>query len=69
MSVRSFLDTNVLVYTDDADAPRKKETALDLVESASIGGWGVVSTQVLQRPGSSGSPRTSPGPRWRSSVG
>jgi len=48
MSVRSFLDTNVLVYTDDADAPRKKETALDLVESASIGGWGVVSTQVLQ---------------------
>ncbi|MFC1531426.1 PIN domain-containing protein [Gemmatimonadota bacterium] len=48
MSVRSFLDTNVLVYTDDADAPRKKETALDLVESASIGGWGVLSTQVLQ---------------------
>ena len=48
MSVRSFLDTNVLVCTDDADAPRKKETALDLVESAGIGGWGVVSTQVLQ---------------------
>ena len=48
MSVRSFLDTNVLVYTDDGDAPRKQDTALDLVESASIGGWGVVSTQVLQ---------------------
>ena len=48
MSVRSFLDTNVLVYTDDGDAPRKQETALDLVESAGIGGWGVVSTQVLQ---------------------
>ena len=48
MSVRSFLDTNVLVYTDDADALLKKETALDLVESAGIGGWGVVSTQVLQ---------------------
>lgn len=48
MSVRSFLDTNVLVYTDDGDAPSKQEAALDLVESASIGGWGVVSTQVLQ---------------------
>lgn len=48
MNVRSFLDTNVLVYTDDGAAPRKQETALDLVESAGIGGWGVVSTQVLQ---------------------
>lgn len=48
MSVRSFLDTNVLVYTDDGDAPSKQEAALDLVESAGFGGWGVVSTQVLQ---------------------
>lgn len=48
MSVRSFLDTNVLVYTDDADNAAKQSAALDLVESASIGGWGVLSTQVLQ---------------------
>ncbi len=48
MNVRSFLDTNVLVYTDDSDAVEKQTTALDLVESASTGGWGVLSTQVLQ---------------------
>jgi len=48
MNVRSFLDTNVLVYTDDADTAGKQAAALDLVESASIGGWGVLSTQVLQ---------------------
>ena len=48
MTVRSFLDSNVLVYTDDADSPIKKEAALDLVESARVGRWGVVSTQVLQ---------------------
>lgn len=48
MSVRSFLDTNILVYTDDHSTPAKQETALDLMESARLGGWGVVSTQVLQ---------------------
>ena len=48
MNVRSFLDTNILVYTDDRGAPEKREAALDLVESAGVGGWGVVSTQVLQ---------------------
>lgn len=48
MSDRSFLDTNVLVYTDDADAPAKQGRALDLVEAARREAWGVVSTQVLQ---------------------
>jgi predicted nucleic acid-binding protein len=48
MSVRSFLDTNVLVYTDDHDSPIKQKIALDLVESARVEGWGVVSTQVRQ---------------------
>ncbi len=48
MTVRSFLDSNVLVYTDDAEFPIKKGAALDLVESARVGRWGVVSTQVLQ---------------------
>jgi len=48
MSERSFLDTNVLVYTDDADNPGKQKTALKLIEQ----GWRsqnlVLSTQVLQ---------------------
>ncbi len=48
MSVRSFFDTNILIYTDDHDAPDKQARALDLVEEARLGGWGVLSTQVLQ---------------------
>jgi len=48
MAARSFLDTNVLVYTDDHDAPRKQAEALELVQRARLEGWGVVSTQVLQ---------------------
>ena len=48
MSARSFLDTNILVYTDDHDEPEKQASALDLVEEARSGGWGVLSTQVLQ---------------------
>ena len=45
---RSFLDTNVLVYTDDQDSPNKQAKALELVESMRLSGTGVVSTQVLQ---------------------
>jgi predicted nucleic acid-binding protein len=48
MSVRSFLDTNVFVYTDDTGAPVKQARALDLVERCQIERTGVVSTQVLQ---------------------
>jgi predicted nucleic acid-binding protein len=48
MSVRSFFDTNVLVYTDDHDAPEKQARSLELVEQARLEGWGVLSTQVLQ---------------------
>ncbi|MBI4513847.1 MAG: PIN domain-containing protein [Gemmatimonadetes bacterium] len=48
MSVRSFLDSNVLVYTDDRDAPEKQARAMRLVERARGEGWGVLSTQVLQ---------------------
>ncbi len=48
MSVRSFFDTNVLVYTDDGDSPAKQARALELLETARIEGSGVVSTQVLQ---------------------
>ena len=48
MSDRSFLDTNVFVYTDDTGAPEKQARALDLVERCQIERTGVVSTQVLQ---------------------
>ena len=48
MTVRSFLDSNVLVYTDDGHSPRKQRSALDLAKSAVAEGWGVVSTQILQ---------------------
>ena len=47
-SVRSFIDTNVLVYTDDHDAPEKQEVALELLSQARRDGTGVLSTQVLQ---------------------
>jgi len=30
MSARSFFDTNLLVYTDDLDAPEKQDRALSL---------------------------------------
>ena len=48
MSARNFLDTNVLVYTDDGDAPEKKERAIALYTECRRDGKGVVSTQVLQ---------------------
>lgn len=48
MSDRSFIDTNILVYTDDQDAPEKQQVALDLLARAIADGIGVVSTQVLQ---------------------
>lgn len=48
MSARSFLDANVLVYTDDAQAPEKQATALEIVERCRFGRVGVVSTQILQ---------------------
>lgn len=48
VSGRSFLDTNVLVYTDDHDSPDKRSRALTIVEDCLRLGQGVVSTQVLQ---------------------
>jgi predicted nucleic acid-binding protein len=48
MSVRSFFDTNVLVYADDKDTPTKQRRALDLVAEHRRAGTGVVSLQVLQ---------------------
>lgn len=48
MSVRSFFDTNVLVYADDNAAPRKQRRAVELVAEHRRAGTGVVSLQVLQ---------------------
>src|SRR5947209_5599131 len=45
---RAFLDTNVLVYADDADAGAKRAKAQTLVVSALTSGDAVISTQVLQ---------------------
>jgi predicted nucleic acid-binding protein len=42
-----FIDTNVLIYTDDKDNLAKQSTALDLIERLRISGDGVLSTQVL----------------------
>jgi len=48
MSERSFLDTNILVYTDSVDAPAKKRRALELLAEQRLARTGVVSLQVLQ---------------------
>lgn len=45
---RRFLDTNVLVYTDDAGDRRRAKLALAAVQEAVHAREGVVSTQVLQ---------------------
>ncbi|CAN5764892.1 PIN domain-containing protein [soil metagenome] len=46
--MRSFLDTNVLIYAVDEDVPRKKEAADRLIEEEALAGRAVLSTQVLQ---------------------
>ena len=48
MTVRSFLDTNVLVYADDTRDPLKQDRAVELIEQLGRTRSGVVSTQVLQ---------------------
>src|SRR5262245_60303548 len=48
MSAASFLDTDILVYTDDHDAPKKQAIALQLVEAGHADGTAHISTQVLE---------------------
>ncbi|MGA2376582.1 MAG: PIN domain-containing protein [Candidatus Sulfotelmatobacter sp.] len=48
MSVRSFFDTNILIYADDKASPAKQRRALDLVAEHRRARTGVVSLQVLQ---------------------
>ena len=45
--MKSFIDTNVLVYCTDTSAPAKRDTARALVAQLSTAGEAVVSTQVL----------------------
>lgn len=46
--MRFFVDTNVLAYADDRDAPEKRARARDIVRSAFKQRSGVVSLQVLR---------------------
>lgn len=48
MSTRSFLDTKVLVYTDNHDTPDKQRVALDLVEELRLRRTGAP-TQLCER--------------------
>lgn len=48
MPVRSFFDTNILVYADDAAAPVKQRRAIDLIAEHRRARTGVLSLQVLQ---------------------
>jgi predicted nucleic acid-binding protein len=48
MSVKVFIDTNVLVYAYDVDAGSKQQTAQDMLLSLWQGRSGAVSVQVLQ---------------------
>lgn len=47
-TLRSFIDTNVLVYSDDPRDPVKQTKALDLIKDHLRRRTGVVSLQVLQ---------------------
>ena len=48
MNDRLFVDTNVVVYLFDADAPDKQERAREIFEAEGGKGRLVLSTQVLQ---------------------
>ena len=49
MSARKvFLDTNILIYAQDQDAPKKRQRSRELIAAVAASGAGVISTQVLQ---------------------
>ena len=48
ITLRSFIDTNVLVYAEASDAPERQRVALDLLKRLFQTANGVLSTQVLQ---------------------
>jgi predicted nucleic acid-binding protein len=48
MTVKVFVDTNILVYAYDRGAGERHEKALSLIEQLWRDGNGILSTQVLQ---------------------
>jgi len=46
--MKSFLDTNLIVYANDARVPAKQARAIELVARAIRDRTGVISTQVMQ---------------------
>jgi len=48
MRERSFIDSNILIYTDDEAFPDKQQTAISLLEDGWNSGNLIISTQVLQ---------------------
>ena len=46
--ILTFIDSNVVVYANDARDPLKQEVALGVIGRAIRSGTGVISTQVLQ---------------------
>jgi predicted nucleic acid-binding protein len=48
MSVRSFIDTNILIYADASDEPDKQAQAITVIREHRLARTGVISTQVLQ---------------------
>jgi predicted nucleic acid-binding protein len=48
MSVRQFLDTNILVYSFDETAPAKRDIARAIIAEALATGNGILSWQVAQ---------------------
>ena len=48
MPGRVFIDANILLYAQDASAPRKQRTSRDVITRLASSADGVVSTQVLQ---------------------
>ena len=48
MPGKVFLDTNILLYAQDADAAPKRRRGRDVIEGLAQSGDGVISTQVMQ---------------------
>ncbi len=47
MAHKILIDTNVLVYAFDKNAPRKQKQSIDLLQATSDRGVGLLSTQIL----------------------
>ena len=46
--MRSFIDTNLLIYADDSGYPDKQQIATEIITELRLAGTGVLSIQVLQ---------------------